>query len=255
MWRTVLITVVCVAVEFVLGFGLALLLAQGVPRARPRDGLLPAADDGRPGRLGLHLLHALPARRADQRGARRSSPRRRHDRAGCQDSDARDLGGDDRRHLAVDAAHVPDLPLGARRPARGSDERRAHPRRRLLPPAALPDPPDDEADHPDRADHPRDRGLQALRPDLPAHPGRPGRGDDEHLDLPLSARRPSNAPLGLRERGRDPRPDLRQRRRLLRRSGRSSGRRRRRSRSSSAASARRCASRAIEEAIEAEARV
>ena len=40
---------------------------------------------------------------------------------------------------------------------------------------ALPRPADDEADHPDRADHPRDRGLQDLRPVYLLTQGGPGR--------------------------------------------------------------------------------
>ena len=114
----------------------------------------------------------------------------------------------------MDAAHVPDLPVGAGGAAGGSDERRADPRRKLLAPDALPRPPDDEADHPDRAHHPRDRGVQDLRPDLPDDAGRARRGDDEHLDLPLRRDGAEHA-LGLRELRRDHRAHLRQHRRLL----------------------------------------
>ena len=45
--------------------------------------------------------------------------------------------------------------------------------------------PDDEGGHPDRDHHPLDRGLQALRRRLHPHQGRPGRGEHEHLALPL----------------------------------------------------------------------
>ena len=81
----------------------------------------------------------------------------------ARESEPRDVVGDGGRHLAVDAADVPDPPLGARRPARGPDEPGADSRRELLAQIPLPDAADDVADHPDRDDHPLDRGLQGLR--------------------------------------------------------------------------------------------
>ena len=52
----------------------------------------------------------------------------------AQRSGDRHVVGDHGRHLAVDAADVPDPPLRPRRAARGSDEPGADPRRRLLAP-------------------------------------------------------------------------------------------------------------------------
>ena len=137
MWRTVLITVVCVAVEFVLGFGLALLLLKSfrgrgfvtvffllpmmvVPAVSGFIFLMLFQLDG-PVNEALEAIFGL-----DEPIAVAPEPGSRH------------LVGDGRRHLAVDAAHVPDLPLRAGGAAGGSDERGADPRRALPARAALP---------------------------------------------------------------------------------------------------------------------
>src|SRR5439155_656119 len=102
---------------------------EGVPRPRPPDPVLPAADDGRAGRLGLHLLHAVPGRRPGQPGADGHLAGYRRDPLAGR-SEPREVVGDDRRHLAVDTADGPDPALRPRRPPRGPDEPGAHRRRR-----------------------------------------------------------------------------------------------------------------------------
>ena len=68
MWRTVLITVRRRRRRVpARASRLALLFLKKFRGRGVADRLLPAADDGRPGRLGLHLLHALPDRRPGQR--------------------------------------------------------------------------------------------------------------------------------------------------------------------------------------------
>ena len=80
MWLTVWFMLVAVGVEFADRLRARAALPEGVPRPRAADALLPAADDGRPGRLRLHLLHDLPGRRpaepvpgGDRRPRRRRS--------------------------------------------------------------------------------------------------------------------------------------------------------------------------------------
>ena len=215
MWRTVLFMVVSVTAEFADRLRPRDALPQGVPRARSSDALLPAADDGRAGRFGLRVLHDLPGRRAAERGSL-TSARPRRDNSLAPESEPRALVGDGRRHLAVDAVDVPDPPFGARGPAGGPDESGPDSRRQFLAPVPLPDPADDEADHPDRADHPVDRGLQGLRRRLPSHPGRARRrlDDDLRLDVPRGDHQLS---LGVRLCGGADRPDHRHDRGRLRR--------------------------------------
>ena len=123
MWKTVLITVVCVAVEFVLGFALALLLVKNF---RGRGivfvfFLLPMMVVPAVSGFIFFMLYQLDG---PVNGMLSAISGKTVTIEWLQNSDLAIWSRDDGGHLAVDAAHVPHLPLGPRGPARGSDERR-----------------------------------------------------------------------------------------------------------------------------------
>ena len=254
MWRTVLITVVCVAVEFVLGFGLALLLLKSF-RGRgfvtvffllPMM-VVPAVS----GFIFLMLFQLSgPVNEALEAIFGLDEPIE-----WLQNPDLAiwsvmvvDIWQWTPLMFLIFLSGLAALPEDQMNAARILGARFRHELRYLI--AA-----DDEADHPDRAHHPRDRGVQDVRPDLPPHPGRARRGDDEHLGLPLrrdaqstsagDTRAPSRSSSSSSSASSASGP-----------SGRSSRPRRRRWRSSPAPSgSRRLRRQRVEEAIEAEARV
>ena len=194
LWRTVLFTVVAVGMEFVIGFGLAMLFLKQFPGRGVLTlfFLLPMMVVPAVSGFVFYMIFQVEGP-LNQFLSHRARPGR-HDPL-AREPEPRALVGDGRRHLAVDAPDVPDPPLRARRAARGSDEPGTDSRRQLLAPVSLPDPADDEADHPDRAHHPGDRGLQGLRRTVPPHAGWAGRRLDDDLRSGCTARS-SSTPAG-----------------------------------------------------------